>query len=78
MKNGDVYSLHVLFLNFLIMAQSDARFGYRAKLSRTDHDLSQPFGFTSAPGQIYIEDIPNYHIFQKDKVHHFPNVTVKP
>lgn len=34
------------------MAQSDARFGYRAKLSRTDHDLSQPFGFTSAPGQL--------------------------
>ena len=34
------------------MAQSDARFGYRAKLSRTDHDLSQPFGFTSAPGML--------------------------
>lgn len=34
------------------MAQSDARFGYRAKLPRTDHDLSQPFGFTCAPGQL--------------------------
>lgn len=32
------------------MAQSDARFGYRAKLARTDHDLSRPFGFTCAPG----------------------------
>lgn len=34
------------------MAQSDARFGYRAKLSRTDHDLSQKFGFTCAPGML--------------------------
>lgn len=34
------------------MAQSDARFGYRANLARTDHDLSQPFGFTAAPGQL--------------------------
>ena len=34
------------------MAQSDARFGYRAKLSRTDHDLSRRFGFTCAPGQL--------------------------
>ena len=34
------------------MAQSDSRFGYRAKLSRTDHDLSRPFGFTCAPGQL--------------------------
>lgn len=34
------------------MAQSDARFGYRAKLSRTDHDLSRQFGFTCAPGQL--------------------------
>lgn len=32
------------------MAQSDARFGYRAKLARTDHDLSRPFTFTCAPG----------------------------
>lgn len=32
------------------MAQSDARFAYRAKLARTDHDLSRPFGFTCAPG----------------------------
>ena len=34
------------------MAQSDSRFGYRAKLSRTDHDLSRQFGFTCAPGQL--------------------------
>ena len=34
------------------MAQSDARFGYRAKLGRTDHNLSQPFGFTCAPGML--------------------------
>ena len=32
------------------MAQSDARFGYKAKLSRADHDLSQPFGFSTPPG----------------------------
>ena len=32
------------------MAQSDARFGYRAKLSRDDHDLSQPLNFTTPPG----------------------------
>ena len=34
------------------MAQSDARFGYRAKLGRTDHNLSQPFGFTCTPGML--------------------------
>lgn len=34
------------------MAQSDARFSYRAKLGRTDHNLSQPFGFTCAPGML--------------------------
>lgn len=34
------------------MAKSDARFEYRAKLPRTDHDLSQPFGFTCAPGML--------------------------
>ena len=34
------------------MAQSDARFGYRAKLKREDHDLSRPFGFTSACGML--------------------------
>lgn len=34
------------------MAQSDARFGYRSKLGRTDHNLSQPFGFTCAPGML--------------------------
>ena len=34
------------------MAKSDARFAYRAKLPRTDHDLSQPFGFTCAPGML--------------------------
>ena len=34
------------------MAQSDARFGYRADLSRTDHDLSQRQGFTSACGML--------------------------
>lgn len=32
------------------MAQSDARFGYRAKMSRDDHDLSQPLNFTTPPG----------------------------
>lgn len=32
------------------MAQSDARFGYRAKTSRVDHDLSQPLNFTTPPG----------------------------
>lgn len=32
------------------MAKSDARFEYQARLSRTDHDLSQKFGFTTAPG----------------------------
>lgn len=32
------------------MAQSDARFGYQAKLSRESHDLSSPFGFTCCPG----------------------------
>lgn len=34
------------------MSQSDSRFAYRARLSRTDHDLSQKFGFTCAPGQL--------------------------
>ena len=34
------------------MAQSDARFGYRARLGRTDHDLNQPFGFTCPPGML--------------------------
>lgn len=34
------------------MAQSDARFGYRANLGRDDHNLSQPFGFTAAPGML--------------------------
>ena len=34
------------------MSKSDARFEYRAKLPRTDHDLSQPFGFTCAPGML--------------------------
>lgn len=34
------------------MAQSDARFGYRANLGREDHNLSQPFGFTAAPGML--------------------------
>lgn len=32
------------------MAKSDARFEYQARLSRSDHDLSQKFGFTTAPG----------------------------
>ena len=34
------------------MAKSDARFGYQANLSRDDHDLSQRFGFTCAPGML--------------------------
>ena len=34
------------------MAKSDSRFEYKANLSRTDHDLSQPFTFTSAPGML--------------------------
>lgn len=34
------------------MAQSDARFGYQANLSKEDHDLSRPFGFTCCPGQL--------------------------
>jgi hypothetical protein len=34
------------------MAKSDARFQYRASLSRTDHELSRPFGFTCAAGQL--------------------------
>lgn len=34
------------------MAQSDARFGYQAKMSRSDHDLSQKYGFTCAPGML--------------------------
>ena len=32
------------------MAKSDARFGYKADLKRSDHDLSQRFGLTAAPG----------------------------
>lgn len=41
------------------MAQSDARFGYQAKLGRDSHDLSRQFGFTCAPGQLLpiFEDI---------------------
>ena len=34
------------------MAKSDSRFEYKAGLSRTDHDLSQPFTFTSASGML--------------------------
>lgn len=34
------------------MAQSDARFGYRAHLGRQDHNLSQPFGFSACPGML--------------------------
>lgn len=34
------------------MAQSDARFGYRADLKRSDHDLSQKRGFTTPPGML--------------------------
>ena len=32
------------------MAKSDSRFDYKAKLGRTDFDLSQRLGFTSAAG----------------------------
>ena len=32
------------------MAKSDARFGYQANMSREDHNLSQSYGFTTAPG----------------------------
>ena len=34
------------------MAKSDSRFEYKAKLGRTDHNLSQPLGFTSACGML--------------------------
>ena len=34
------------------MAQSDARFGYRADLNRDDHDLSQRLGFTTSSGML--------------------------
>lgn len=34
------------------MAQSDARFGYKANLGREDFDLSQPLGLTSAAGML--------------------------
>ena len=34
------------------MAKSDARFEFKAKLGRTDHNLSQPFGFTCAAGML--------------------------
>ena len=34
------------------MAKSDSRFEYKAKLGRTDHNLSQPLGFNSACGML--------------------------
>ena len=34
------------------MAKSDARFEYKAGLSRHDHDLSQPFTFTTTSGML--------------------------
>ena len=34
------------------MAQSDARFVYKANLGREDFDLSQPLGLTSAAGML--------------------------
>lgn len=34
------------------MAKSDARFGYKAKMSRDAHDLNQRFGFSCAPGML--------------------------
>ena len=34
------------------MAQSDARFGYQAKLGRIDHDLSHSNLFTACPGHL--------------------------
>lgn len=34
------------------MAKSDARFEYKANLGRTDHNLSQPLGFTAAAGML--------------------------
>ena len=34
------------------MAQSDARFGYRADMKRDDHDLSQRLGFTTSTGML--------------------------
>ena len=34
------------------MSKSDARFEYKAKLGRTDHNLSQPLGFTAASGML--------------------------
>ena len=34
------------------MSKSDARFEYKAKLGRTDHNLSQPLGFTAAAGML--------------------------
>ena len=34
------------------MAKSDSRFEYKANLSRNDHDLSQRFGLTAAPGML--------------------------
>lgn len=34
------------------MAKSDSRFGYEAKMGRDAHNLSQPLGFTSAPGML--------------------------
>ena len=36
----------------MLMAQSDARFGYKANLSRDSHDLSRQFGFTCGPGML--------------------------
>ena len=41
------------------MAQSDARFGYRANLNRESFNLGRSFGFTAAPGMLLpvFEDI---------------------
>ena len=36
----------------MLMAKSDARFEYKANLSRTDFDLSQRLGLTAAPGML--------------------------
>ena len=36
----------------MLMAKSDSRFEYKADLNRTDHDLSQKLGFTSASGML--------------------------
>ena len=34
------------------MSKSDARFEYRAKLARTDHDHTRKYGFTCCPGML--------------------------